>query len=133
MTIHQKSYHPPIPALEVELESPDETLRVGPVIAVLDTGADISLVPLALLEKINAPELDEVRLRSHWGDYQTFTTYLVTIRLGTERLIGIEVVGDKHSQKEVLLGRDVLNKLILLIDGLHQQTDILTRRPRSKS
>jgi hypothetical protein len=127
---HQSAYTPPIPALEITLQDPDGNLSVGPLEAVLDTGADISLVPVTLLEQLAAPEQDEVRLRSHWGDYTIFTTYLISIQLGSEILPGIEVVGDLSSQREVLLGRDVLNKLLLLIDGPQQRTDLLSHRPR---
>ena len=127
---HQSTYTPPIPALEIGLQVPDNGHSVGDVVAVLDTGADITMVPLALLEQINAPELDEVRLRSHWGEQTLFTTYLISIQLGVETLPGVEVVGDPYSQQEVLLGRDVLNKLLLLIDGPQQRTDLLSQRPR---
>ncbi len=127
---HQTTYTPPIPALEIGLQTPEGEQSIGPLPAVLDTGADITLVPLTLLEQIKAPELDEVRLRSHWGDFTTFTTYLVSIQFGIEILPGVEVVGDVYSQQEVLLGRDMLNKLLLLIDGPQQRTDILTHRPR---
>ena len=51
-----------------------------------------------------------------------------SIHVGGEILPGVEVVGDLYGQ-EILLGRDVLNKLLLLIDGPHQRTDILARRP----
>ena len=127
---HRTSYHPPIPALEVGLQSPDSDQSLAPLWAVLDTGADITMVSLALLEQIEAPELDEVRIRSYWGEYQTVTTYLVSIRFGAEILPGVEVVGDQHSRQEILLGRNVLNKLLLLIDGPQQTTDVLAQRPR---
>ena len=128
-TPHQQAYTPPIPALEIGLEDPDGEQTIGPLTAVLDTGADISLIPITLLEQIKAPEQDEVRLRSHWGEATPFTTYLISIQVGAETLPGIEVVGDLYGQ-EVLLGRDVLNKLLLLIDGPQQRTDVLSQRPR---
>jgi hypothetical protein len=43
-------------------------------------------------------------------------------------LPAIEVVADDISD-QVLLGRNALNKLILLMDGPRQQTDVLKRRP----
>jgi predicted aspartyl protease len=130
MRKHLTTYSPPIPALDITLQTPDEERSLGPLVAILDTGADITMVPLKLLEKIKAPELDEVRVRSHWGDYNTFTTYMVSIKFGNEVLSGVEVVGDLYSSNEAILGRDVLNKLLLLIDGREERTDILTSRPR---
>ncbi len=125
---HGSDHYPPIPVLEIRLGVPDVETLSGVVAALIDTGADITLAPQALLEEISAPELDEVRLRSHWGEYTTVITYLVDIALDTGVLPGVEVVGDMYGST-VLLGRNVLNKLLLLIDGPRQITDILTRRP----
>jgi len=38
------------------------------------------------------------------------------------------VVGDEQGQ-EILLGRNVLNKLIVLLDGPGRQADVLVHRP----
>ncbi|PKO22016.1 MAG: hypothetical protein CVU38_11630 [Chloroflexi bacterium HGW-Chloroflexi-1] len=89
----------------------------------------MTLIPLTHLEQIGAPELDEAGLRSHWGDYTPMTTYLVDIQFSTGILPGIAVVGDLYGN-EILLGRNVLNKMLLLIDGPCQITDVLTRCPR---
>lgn len=43
-------------------------------------------------------------------------------------LPGIEVVGDEQG-RDVLLGRNVLNKLIVLLDGPGRLTAVLSRRP----
>ncbi|MBI5650440.1 MAG: hypothetical protein HZC40_08355 [Chloroflexi bacterium] len=48
---------------------------------------------------------------------------------------GIEVVGvedesaEDDQAQEIILGRNVLNRLILLLDGPNEQTEILERRP----
>lgn len=127
---HSTDHFPPIPALELRLRRPDEGASTEPLIALIDTGADITLVPQVLLETIRAPELDEARLRSHWGEYVTVFTYLVDVTLDIGTLPGVEVVGDSYGDK-VLLGRNVLNKVLLLIDGPRQSTDLLAQRPRT--
>lgn len=48
--------------------------------------------------------------------------------IGNERLSAIEVAADKQDNR-ILLGRNLLNRLILLLDGVHASTDLLTRRP----
>lgn len=126
---HSRHYSPPIPAIELVLHSTSSGKSTGSLLTVIDTGADITLVPLALLRQINAPELDEVRLRSHWGHTTSAITYLVDVQFETGTLPGIEVVADLHSD-QVLLGRDILNKLMLFIDGPALSTFILERRPR---
>jgi predicted aspartyl protease len=118
----------PIPALLVGLRAPDSGRSQSLLPAIVDTGADMTLVPLSMLEQISAPELDEVRLRRHWGETTTATTYLIDMELGADILPGVEVVGDLYGET-VLLGRNVINKLLLLIDGPGLSTDLLTRRP----
>lgn len=126
---HLTQYSPPIPAIELTLHALSRQSSVGPLSALVDTGADITLIPLVHLEQLGAPELDEVRLRSHWGSYTTVTTYLVDIEVSAGVLPGVEVVGDLYGDT-ILLGRNVLNKLLLLIDGPRQITELLSKRPR---
>ena len=46
-------------------------------------------------------------------------------------LPSVIVVGDDQGS-EVLLGRNVLNKLILLLDGQSRETELLEQRPQSR-
>lgn len=121
---HHTGYYPPIPCLEVRLRAPDSSQSQGPIRAIVDTGADITLVSQSVLDRIAAPEVDEVRLRSHWGEATTVVTYLIDIQMGEDTLPGIEVAGDLYGDS-VLLGRNVINKLVLLIDGPRHRTDLL--------
>lgn len=127
---HRRDFFPPIPAIDLGLRAPDGDQLQGALSGIIDTGADITLVPVALLEEIAAPAIDEVRLRSHWGDITTVTTYLVDVELGADLFPAVEVVGDLHSDT-VLLGRNVINRLLLLVDGPQETTDILARRPQT--
>ncbi|MBN2002884.1 MAG: retroviral-like aspartic protease family protein [Anaerolineae bacterium] len=110
------SYHPSFPAMEVVLQNSENDLHTATLSALLDTGADGTLVPLTYLREILAPPLTEVRLRSHWGEWRTAQLYLVEIRMAELTLTNVFVVGDEQGE-EVVLGRDVLNRLILVLDG----------------
>ncbi len=125
---YSSRYFPPLPVLHIHLRVPDTARIHGPVQAIIDTGADMTIVPLPWLEGIAAPELDEVRLRSHWGEYTSATTYMVDIQVGKTILPALEVVGDPYST-EALIGRNVLNMLLLLLDGPQQFVDVLSQRP----
>lgn len=119
----------PFPALPIVVYN-DDRVAISPTLtALVDTGADTTLVPAHVLEQGKAEVLRTARIRSHWGEFQVVTLYLVDLALAGEHLGGIEVVADKGSD-EVILGRNVLNKVILLLDGPQQQIDLLTRRPR---
>jgi hypothetical protein len=63
-------------------------------------------------------------LRSPWGELHEVMLYLVDVLAGTVHLPGIEVAGDENAQ-EITLGRNVLNKLLLFLDGPQLYTDLL--------
>lgn len=116
-------YEPPFPAAPVVLRNSEEGLRTEKVQALLDTGSDGSLVPIAYLEEILAPPMADTHIRSHWGEWLAAQLFAVDIELGNLRLPGVFVVGDEQGN-EIVLGRNVLNKLRLLLDGPAGQTDI---------
>ena len=118
------TYYPAMPAVEIYLGYPDESLGVGPLTAILDTGADSTLIPISLLNQLGAPLSDEARLRSHWGEWRTVSLFTVDIGLETVRLPAVEVVGDEQDQ-EIIIGRNVLNRLKILFDGPLNQVEIL--------
>jgi len=91
--------------------------------ALLDTGSDGCLVPIAYLEQILAPPMADTHIRSHWGEWRAAQLFAVDIELGSLRLPDVFVVGDEQGT-EIVLGRNLLNKLRVLLDGPAGQTDI---------
>lgn len=116
---------PQLPVVIRNIASTDTTLEIT---ALLDTGADATLVPKSFLEQIQADELYATRIRSHWGEWRAVTVYVVDLVVAGENLPAVEVIADELGDV-VLLGRNVLNQLILLLDGPGQQSDVLVRRP----
>ena len=112
---YASDYFPPIPVLLVFLGYPGDALRLGPVAAIIDTGADGTIAPQILLDEIGAPLVGQVRIRSQWGEWRTMQVFTIDLGLGELRLPAIEVVGDPGS--ELVLGRNVLNDLRLMLDG----------------
>jgi hypothetical protein len=113
---YDATYFPPFPTLEVTLSTPAEGLTTDPLSALVDTGSDATFVPLEHLSQIGAVETTEMWARSHWSERRRVLLYLVDVQVGHLTLPGIEVVGDDLGN-EILVGRDVLNRLRLLLDG----------------
>jgi predicted aspartyl protease len=90
----------------------------------VDTGADGTLVPQSLVDEIGAPFVDDVRVRSHWGEWRNMQLFTVDIGIGGLRLPAVEVAGDDRGQ-EIVLGRNILNRLRLLLDGPAGQVETL--------
>ncbi len=98
-------------------------MQIGPFSALLDTGADATLIPTKMIAPMGLAEGRRIAIRSHFGERRLARLYVTTMTVEHVRLPGIYVVGDAGS--EIILGRDVLNKLPLFLDGPSQQTDLL--------
>jgi predicted aspartyl protease len=122
-------YNPPFPLLPVALFHPESGTGTEEIPAFVDTGADGTLAPARYLAAIHAEEMYSTRMRSHWGESRLARIYLVDLEIAGLRLPGVEVVADDQGEN-VLLGRNVLNRLIILLDGPAGTTDVLTRRPQ---
>lgn len=118
------NYVPAMPVLRVQLAPPTEVASQAPLIAVIDTGADATLFPQELLDDIGAPLVTKARIRSHWGERRSVDIFAVDLILAGLCLPSVEVIGDVQGQ-EVVLGRNVLNKLRLLLDGPKRYTEIV--------
>ena len=120
-------YKPAFPTIPIMLRSlSGETTSTQT--ALVDTGADGTLMPLELLQSIHADEQYVARVRSHWGEWRAASVFLIDLEIGNQIFPSVEVVADE-SGSVVLLGRNVINLLTLLLDGPHRQTDVLSRRP----
>lgn len=62
-------------------------------------------------------------MRSHWGEWRYVEQFLVEVEIANLKVPGILVVGDEAGD-EIVLGRDVINKFRVLLDGPNQITDI---------
>ena len=109
-------YFPPAPHVEIRLGLPDASLAAGPLPAFVDTGADVSLVPVRYIDQLGAEAENQQYLRSQWGERRKVDVYVLDIGIGDARLPAIKVVGDDLSN-EIILGRDVLNQLIVTLNG----------------
>lgn len=113
---YSHNYYPAAPMVEVTFIAVAEQERVGPLPAMIDSGADGTIVPIHYLDEIQASPTKEMAMRSQWGERRIVMMYLVDVQIGEITLPGIEVVGDEMSA-EIILGRDVLNQLRVLLHG----------------
>ncbi len=91
--------------------------------ALLDSGADGSMIPLDVLRQIGARYQETRYLRGVTGVRQTADLYLVTIHIGPHKITGIRATAVSDGS-EVIVGRDVLNHLVVTLNGLANVTEI---------
>lgn len=124
-TPYSRTFVPPAAIIEIRLAAPGSARTIGPFPALVDTGADTSLVPKTILLALGAPSLFEAQLRGPWGEPHAVVVYLADLFIGTARLPAIELAADED-EVEFLLGRNVLNKLPLFLDGPQLVTQLLS-------
>ena len=128
---YNAAYLPAIPTIDIRLSQSDEAPWVGPLRAIVDTGSDGTLVPAAALAVFRPVETDKIWLRSQWGERRLALVYVLDVHINLIRLPAIRVVSDDRG-KEVILGRDVLNKLRVLLDGPAETLELLVSKPKRK-
>ena len=120
---YNTKYYPPAPRLQIRLGVPDESLKVGPLTAFLDSGADTTLVPLRYIRRLPV-SVDNLRqLRSQWGESRVVEVYRLDVGIGDIRLPAVQIVADKQGN-EIIVGRNILNLLRVFMDGPKQIVDI---------
>ncbi len=121
--------------MPIRLSSPGEPASVSEYPALIDTGSDFTLVPLRTLLGINAPETRSAFVRGLFSQQQLVTLYLVDIHTKIGVFPGYEVIGiggtdDGFDDVEIIIGRNVLNRLYLFLNGPASETHLLERPPR---
>jgi predicted aspartyl protease len=128
---YSKNSQFPYPVIPVTIYRSEGTVLTSTLLAQVDTGAEVTMVPAALLTLTESDLIHIVRLRSHWGEPRSVRLYQVDMTVGDERLSAVKIIADPYGT-EILLGRNVLNRLILLFDGMKLQTDLFTHVTQSK-
>jgi predicted aspartyl protease len=111
-----ENYNPPAPVAYVTLRNPATGDVLTNVPMLIDTGADATLVPSEVVEKlgISAEENKAFEVQGFSGD----TNYLKSARLDL-LLLNKTFKGEYLliDQPVGILGRNILNKLRILFDG----------------
>ena len=91
--------------------------------AMVDSGADATLIPLSVLEAVGATYKETMWMRGITGERVEVDRYLVAIRIGANVIRGVHVVAAPPSS-DAIIGRDVLNQLIVTLDGPGEVTAV---------
>jgi predicted aspartyl protease len=119
----RRAYDPPMPMLDIGISRPGLNAPSATVEAVVDTGADGTLIPRDTLERVGAAFVDRAYLRGMTGQRQPVDLYLVTLYLGPLRITGVRAVALSPGDITIL-GRDVLNQLNLALIGVAGVTEV---------
>ena len=119
-TYDASSFDPPAPVALVTLRHPRNGATVSDVPLLLDTGADVTLLPRTVVERLGVSLLADQQYELMGFDGSTSFASVVILdllflrRAFRGRYLLIEA-------ERGILGRDILNHVAVLLDGPRQQ------------
>ena len=120
---YNRQVTPPAPYVHVAIQTPESELAVSDVPALLDSAADVTVVPARVVRQLHLSPLGEVAVTGFDGEVTIAVAYLVQLAI---RQLGAELFKVLASEQEphVLLGRDVLNRHRVVMDGPQLRLEI---------
>lgn len=110
---YDRDYEPPAPVVPVRVGSPVGDLAAVLLPALVDTGADLTVVPAAMTRQLRLSETDHVTIRAGGIEMGPASVYAAQIELdGVTEIVEVLALGE-----ETLLGRNLLRTVVVTLDG----------------
>ena len=121
MTSYDSShFNPPAPVVQATLRNPESGATISEVLLLIDTGADVTLLPHKAIEEIEVPLLADQRyeLLSFDGS-RSFAPVVILDMIFLRRIYHGQYL--LIEEERGILGRDILNHVVMLLDGPRQR------------
>ena len=114
---YDRRYMPSAPVVSVTVDGYSQNSETATIQVLVDSGADGTLLPLRVLERVGASFVDTVQMSGVTGIQHPRDRYRVRIKIGEIAIRGIDAIAVSN-RDEAIIGRDVLNQLVVVLDGL---------------
>ena len=113
-------FDPPVPVAQVMLRNPHSGATVSDVLLLVDTGADITLLPRTAVEQLGVPLLagQQYELLGFDGSKSFAPVVMLDLLFLRRAFRGRYLLTEAEHG---IMGRDILNHVIVLLHGPHQQ------------
>lgn len=118
---YDTGYDPAMPVADTVVWGMGSEERLT-LLALVDSGSDATMVPLAYLKRIGAIKAGRRLMRGISGPSYLVDVYQAYVRLGNYQVY-LPVVADRENQ-QMILGRDVLNDCVVTLNGLANTVEI---------
>jgi predicted aspartyl protease len=115
MLDYDLGFDPPAPVASVRVAHPVTGLASNILRGKLDTAADLTVIPERLLVPLGLSAKRHVWTRSYDGTYSQRAVYYVALAIEGHRLPTVRCIA--ADRDTVLVGRNVLNRFVLTLDG----------------
>lgn len=117
------NYDPAKAVIELAMSLPGRLQPKVSTAMLVDSGADKTMIAIDILQSINAKPIDHIRVRSLFGASRSTELYVVDLHLGVHHIRAVEVAA-LPAGEENIMGRDVLNQLVVTLHGLAGVTEV---------
>jgi predicted aspartyl protease len=124
MNAYDTQHAPPAPITQVIIANVVNRRRRRNAPALLDTGSDITAIPFSLANELQVYPIGKIRLEDVQAQTRQVLTYAVRVTVDGLVIPRLEVI--LTGLDYVVLGRDVLNRLYVLLKGPEVAFDLRT-------
>jgi predicted aspartyl protease len=115
---YSRKFEPPAPVIKITLISPANENSIFSHQALIDTGADITTIPQAVIDGLDLMPARDIIAIGYDNTVSIRLTYYVNVRIEDFEFFPLEILSSPG--KDFLIGRDILNQWTIVLDGKGQ-------------
>ena len=122
MPAFDRDFTPPAPVADVVVTHPVSSVNSGGLRGKLDTGADLTVIPESLVPQLALAARAHVWVRGYDGTFSQRPVYYVRFSLEGHELPAVRCIAT--DRRNVLVGRNVLNRFVITLDGRNLRFEV---------